>query len=177
MSRPRTTPHRRLFYSLQRAASSSLSLLFSLSYPRRSFMFHFSSDRLAGLDNILLRISIPSRLPSAAPNRPAALDPCANTVENLINRKSKSQASRVPLGDRTHTSNIVCNRFPCRHSSELSFFSFTADRCSSSPREIGEPDVTRNPVLLHSKRVQLAAGRRGSATSSGQMCCPRSGPL
>ncbi|KAG6333606.1 hypothetical protein ID866_5477 [Astraeus odoratus] len=67
-------------------------------------MFHFSTDRLAGLDNMILKITAPSKLPSVIPNHSFQHRPSANG-RKLVKRKPPG-STRVPLGDKTNVDSI-----------------------------------------------------------------------
>ncbi|KAI6134006.1 hypothetical protein EV401DRAFT_1909134 [Pisolithus croceorrhizus] len=67
-------------------------------------MFHFSKDRLAGLDNIILKISLPSKVPPVIPNCPISHEPYPE-VEKKTRRKSRVVA-RVALGDKTNSNSV-----------------------------------------------------------------------
>lgn len=72
-------------------------------------MFHFSTDRLAGLDNVILKIAIPSnKLSSVIPNH-APIDHNPHRKSKKITKRKPQGATRVPLGDKTNSDRIVCN--------------------------------------------------------------------
>lgn len=73
-------------------------------------MFHFSKDRLAGLDNIILKISLPSKVPSVIPNCPISHERYLE-VEKTPRRKSRVVA-RVALGDKTNSNSVPTNTTP-----------------------------------------------------------------
>lgn len=77
-----------------------------ITFVARS-MFHFSMDRLAGLDNIILKISLPSKVSPVIPNCPISHEPYPE-VEKIPRRKSRA-AARVALGDKTNSNSVPTN--------------------------------------------------------------------
>ncbi|KIK28629.1 hypothetical protein PISMIDRAFT_673703 [Pisolithus microcarpus 441] len=73
-------------------------------------MFHFSKDRLAGLDNIILKIALPSKVSPVIPNCPISHEPYPE-VEKTPRRKSRVTA-RVALGDKTNSNSVPTNTTP-----------------------------------------------------------------
>ncbi|KAL4068224.1 hypothetical protein V8B97DRAFT_870037 [Scleroderma yunnanense] len=72
-------------------------------------MFHFSTDRLAGLDNnMILKIAPPSKLPSVIPNNAPINYKPHRKVKKIIKHKPQG-AIRVPLGDKTNSNCIPIN--------------------------------------------------------------------
>lgn len=69
-------------------------------------MFHFSTDRLAGLDTMILKITTPQKVPTLIPNHTLDHD------THLPPRKRKQKPYReirAPLADKTASNNLVCN--------------------------------------------------------------------
>lgn len=66
-------------------------------------MFHFSTDRLAGLDTMILRITTPQKVPTLIPNPSLAHD------TQIPARKQPYRETRPPLADKTASNNLVCN--------------------------------------------------------------------
>lgn len=73
-------------------------------------MFHFSKDRLAGLDNIILKIALPSKVSPVIPNCHISHEPYPE-VEKTPRRKSRV-AARVALGDKTNSNSVPTNTTP-----------------------------------------------------------------
>ncbi|KAI6044995.1 hypothetical protein EDC04DRAFT_2637957 [Pisolithus marmoratus] len=73
-------------------------------------MFHFSKDRLAGLDNIILKISLPSKVSPVIPNSPTSHEPYRE-VEKIPRRKSRVVA-RVALGNKTNSNSVSTKTTP-----------------------------------------------------------------
>lgn len=102
-------------------AAESLSLPFEhdeddvlapLSFPHyvrlSSSMFHISTDRLAGLDTMILKITAPSKVPTLIPHHSLHHDTYRIPVRKLKKQKPHREA-RPPLADKTASNNLVCN--------------------------------------------------------------------
>lgn len=90
-------------------------------------MFHFSTDRLAGLDNMILKITPPQKVPMLIPNRSLH----DTTVKKL--KKQKRQEIRPPLADKTASNNLVCNTTSHPPRLFISPFSLPARRVQRTP--------------------------------------------
>jgi hypothetical protein len=66
-------------------------------------MFHFSTDRLAGLDSVILKITASPKVPTLIPSHSLNHD----TIPARKLRKQKSP--RPPLADKPASNNLVCN--------------------------------------------------------------------
>ncbi|KAF8844097.1 hypothetical protein BDN67DRAFT_1008526 [Paxillus ammoniavirescens] len=73
-------------------------------------MFHFSTERLAGLDNMILKISAPSKLPTIISNHPLDHDPYIKLKK--LKKAKPQRASRPPLADKTSFNNVALNPPP-----------------------------------------------------------------
>jgi hypothetical protein len=75
-------------------------------------MFHYSVGRLAGLDEMVLKISPPSNVASAISK--CALDGEPYLKVKKVQRRKARRACRPPLTDKTFVNNAVCNKHAAR---------------------------------------------------------------
>lgn len=74
-------------------------------------MFHYSG-RLAGLDDMVLKISAPSKFASAISK--STLDSEPYVKVRKVQKRKAWRARRPPLADMTFANNAVCNKIPAR---------------------------------------------------------------
>ena len=84
-------------------------------------MFHYSGG-LAGLDDMVLKISASSKVASAASK--CALDSEPYLKVKKVKKHKAQRACRPPLTDKTPVNNAVCNKKPARG---LAFESYRID--------------------------------------------------
>ncbi|KIK98790.1 hypothetical protein PAXRUDRAFT_636619 [Paxillus rubicundulus Ve08.2h10] len=73
-------------------------------------MFHFSTERLAGLDNMILKITAPSKLPTIISHHTLDHDPYIKVKK--VKKSKPQRASRPPLADKTSSNNVALNLPP-----------------------------------------------------------------
>ncbi|KAH7883761.1 hypothetical protein F5I97DRAFT_2043259 [Phlebopus sp. FC_14] len=110
-------------------------------------MFHFSADRLAGLDSMVLKISAPPKVPPVISNQSFKHDPYTN-VKQLKRRKTR-RATRAPLADKTTSSNAAPHVLPLEKIN--SSISLSNHCCAPS-----EPNITSTKEATPSIRRSLA---------------------
>lgn len=87
---------------------SFLSFFLSCSYTRLSSpMFHFSTDRLAGLDTMILEITTPPKVPTLIPSHSIHHD--TYIPGRKLRKQKPHRETRPPLADKTASNNLVCN--------------------------------------------------------------------
>jgi len=74
-------------------------------------MFHYSG-RLAGLDDMVLKISTPYEIASAISK--CAIDSEPYLKVKKVQKRKARRAYRPPLTDKTFVNNAVCNKNPVR---------------------------------------------------------------
>ncbi|KAF9229498.1 hypothetical protein BS17DRAFT_771540 [Gyrodon lividus] len=117
-------------------------------------MFHFSTERLAGLDNMILKISAPSKLPTIISNHTLDHDPYISVKG--IKKPKPPRASRRPLAEKTSSNNVAL--YPPPKETVISPMLLNVPCCPTSEikllpvKDATPPRVRRSPADTSSFR-------------------------
>ncbi|KAH0838459.1 hypothetical protein J3R83DRAFT_6770 [Lanmaoa asiatica] len=108
-------------------------------------MFHFSTDRLAGLDTMILKITAPPKVPTLIPNHSLHHD--TYIPVRKLKKQNTRRGTRPPLADKTASNNLAPRPPHPTSSMFLHTLSTAGEVMLLSPKDSSSPRVPCSPDI------------------------------